>query len=148
MAACETLTITPLPPSVAPAPDRDSVRVVAQALTEARRPLIVIGAGCRGYERHLRDLVDAFNVPFVTTPRAKGLVSERHPRSLRNGGMAASLWARRYTDEPVDARLGLGTDLDDTSKGSPRHFGHWGQLVHVGLDARGFGPNLPTALGV
>jgi acetolactate synthase-1/2/3 large subunit len=148
MAACETLTVTPLPPSVAPSPDRDSVRQVAQALADARRPLVVIGAGCRGYERHLRDLVDAFNVPFVTTPRAKGLVSERHPRSLRNGGMAASLWARRYTAEPVDVCLALGTDLDDTSMGPTRYLGAEGRLFHVDTDARVFARNLPTALGI
>ncbi len=58
-------------------------------LSEAARPLLVLGAGCRGHEEALRELVDALDVPFVTTPRAKGIVSERHPRSLRNGGMAA-----------------------------------------------------------
>ncbi|HEX4337798.1 MAG TPA: thiamine pyrophosphate-binding protein [Polyangiaceae bacterium] len=129
-------------------PGRDSVRCTAEWLAEARRPLIVLGAGCRGHERVVRDLVDAFNVPFVTTPRAKGLVSEQHPRSLRNGGMAASLWARRYTAEPVDVCLALGTDLDDTSMGPTRYLGEGGKLVHVDLDASVFARNLPTALGV
>jgi hypothetical protein len=41
-------------------------------------------------EALLARLVDAQPLPFVTTPRAKGIVSERHPRSLRGGGMAAS----------------------------------------------------------
>jgi acetolactate synthase-1/2/3 large subunit len=76
------------------------------------------------------------------------LVSERHPRSLRNGGMAASLWARRYTASPVDVCLVLGTDLDDTSMGPTRYVGPGGALVHVDLDARVFGRNLPTQLGV
>jgi acetolactate synthase-1/2/3 large subunit len=62
--------------------------------------------------------------------------------------MAASMWARRYTTEPVDACLVLGTDLDDTSMGPTRYLGHGGRLVHVDLDARVFGRNLPTALGV
>jgi acetolactate synthase I/II/III large subunit len=87
-------------------------------------------------------------VPFVTTPRAKGIVSEGHPRSLRNGGMAASHWARRYTASPVDVCVVLGTDLDDTSMGPTRYVGEGGTLVHVDLDARVFGRNVPTALGV
>ena len=74
------------------------------------------------------------NVPFVTTPRAKGLVSENHPRSLRNGGMAASQWARRYTAEPVDACLVLGTDLDDTSMGPTRYAGPDAHVVHVDIE--------------
>jgi acetolactate synthase-1/2/3 large subunit len=148
MASCEELEVTPSAPIVAVPPCRDSVKAAARALSEARRPLIVIGAGCRGHETLLRELVDSFNVPFVTTPRAKGLVSEKHPRSLRNGGMAASMWARRYTAEPVDACLVLGSDLDDTSVGPTRYLGPGGRLIHVDIDPRVFGRNLPTALGV
>ena len=129
-------------------PPRRAVVRTAHLLSTANRPLIVLGAGCRGHEAVLRRLLDAVNIPFVTTPRAKGLVSERHPRSLRNGGMAASLWARRYTASPVDVCLALGTDLDDTSMGPTRYVGAGGTLIHVDLDARVFGRNLPTQLGV
>jgi len=148
MASTELVQVTPPRTVFAMTPGRDGVRTAATWLTEARRPLIVLGAGCRGHERVLRDLVDAFNVPFVTTPRAKGLISERHPRSLRNGGMAASMWARRYTAEPVDVCLALGTDLDDTSMGPTRYVGAGGRLIHVDIDARVFARNAPTALAV
>jgi acetolactate synthase-1/2/3 large subunit len=129
-------------------PAHDVIVRTAQWLKEAERPLIVLGAGCRGHEDVIRRLMDAIDVPFVTTPRAKGIVSERHPRSLRNGGMAASLWARRYTASPVDVCLVLGSDLDDTSMGPTRYVGDGGILVHVDHDARVFGRNVPTAVGV
>ena len=129
-------------------PPRECVRDTVAMLREARRPLIVLGAGCRGHEDAVRALVDACPIPFVTTPRAKGIVSERHPRSLRNGGMAASVWARQYTASPVDVCVALGTDLDDTSMGPTPYVGPGGTLVHVDLDARVFGRNVPTALGV
>jgi acetolactate synthase-1/2/3 large subunit len=148
MQSCAAGEVTRAVRSVTIEPPRDSVVRTAQWLAQAVRPLIVLGAGCRGHEEVLRRLVDGLNVPFVTTPRAKGIVSERHPRSLRNGGMAASMWARRYTAEPVDVCIALGTDLDDTSMGPTRYLGDGGKLVHVDLDARVFGRNLPTALGV
>jgi acetolactate synthase-1/2/3 large subunit len=129
-------------------PPAASVEHAARLLSEAERPLVVIGAGCRGHEDAVRAFLDASGLPFLTTPRAKGLVSERHPRSLRHGGMAASIWARRYTAEPVDVCLALGTDLDDTSMGPTRYVGPEGKLIHVDLDSRVFGRNLPTALGV
>lgn len=129
-------------------PPLESVRSTAKWLYEAKRPLIVFGAGCRGHEAFLRSLVDAFDIPFVTTPRAKGVVDENHPCSLRNGGMAASRWARRYTAQPVDVCLVLGSDLDDTSVGPTPYLGEGGRLVHVDLDANVFGRNLPTALAV
>jgi acetolactate synthase-1/2/3 large subunit len=129
-------------------PPQESVRATVAMLRQARHPLIVLGAGCRGNEEAVRELVDACPIPFVTTPRAKGIVSESHPRSLRNGGMAASMWARRYTSTPVDVCLALGTDLDDTSMGPTPYVGPGGKVIHVDLDARVFGRNVPTALGV
>jgi acetolactate synthase-1/2/3 large subunit len=58
------------------------------------------------------------------------------------------MWARRYTAEPVDACLVLGTDLDDTSMGPTRYLGPGGTLVHVDVDARVFARNLPPTIAV
>lgn len=148
MAASPAVELAVSSPVVVSPPNAESVARTAAWLAEAERPLVVIGAGSRGHEQSVRRLVDTLNVPFVTTPRAKGLVSERHPWSLRNGGMAASIWARRYTAEPVDVCLALGTDLDDVSVGPTPYLGKNGRLVHVDLDARVFNRNVPTALGV
>jgi acetolactate synthase-1/2/3 large subunit len=148
MGSCEGVDLPPRIARWSALPHPESVRKTAAALHGAQRPLIVLGAGCRGHEEEVRALVDACHVPFVTTPRAKGVVSEKHPRSLRNGGMAASIWARRYTASPVDVCVVLGTDLDDTSMGPTRYVGPDGFLVHVDLDARVFGRNVPTAIGV
>jgi len=126
----------------------EAVQQTADWLVAAERPLLVIGAGCRGHAATIRKLVDAFDIPFVTTPQAKGLVSELHPRSLRHGGLAASLWAREYIGRGVDAALVLGTDLDDCSIGPTRYIADGGRLVHVDLNAAVIGRNLPTALGV
>lgn len=128
--------------------DRDAVRRSADWLSAARRPLLVIGGACRPHADLMARLVDALGVPFVTTPRGKGIVSEEHPLSLRNGGMAASMWARRYTAEPVDVALALGTDLDDTSIGPTPYMGVGGRLVHVDRNCAVIHRNFPTALGV
>lgn len=148
MAGCAPTPITRLACSIeVPAPN-DAIARTAEWIAAAKRPLIVVGAGCRGHEEAVQRLVDALAVPFVTTPRAKGLVPETHPYSLRNGGIAASLWARRYTASPVDVCVALGTDLDDSSTGPTPYVGEGGRLVHVDLDSRVFGRNFPTALGV
>lgn len=148
VASCAETEITEKRVRVAAPPDAKSVRRTAEWLASASRPLLVLGAGCRGHEEAIRRLVDVMQVPFVTTPRAKGLVSELHPRSLRHGGMAASMWARRYTAGGVDVCLALGTDLDDIATGPTPYVAEGGKLVHVDLDARVFGRNLPTTLGV
>lgn len=127
---------------------RHLVEETVEALLGARHPLLVLGAGCRPHAAIVRKLVDTLNIPFVTTPQAKGVVSELHPRSLRHGGLAASMWARAYTAEGVDVALALGTDLDDCSVGPTRYVAEGGKLIHVDLNAAVFGRNLPTELGV
>jgi len=129
-------------------PPPEVVAETCELLANAERPLIVLGAGCRPYAAALRGLLDSFDIPFVTTPRAKGVVSELHPRSLRNGGLAASHWARRYTAEGVDVALVLGTDLDDCSIGPTPYIAPDGKLIHVDADSNVFHRNLPAHIGV
>lgn len=121
---------------------------VAALLAGARHPLVLVGAACRAQAGKVRALIDALGVPFATTPRAKGLVSEDHPCSLRNAGMAASWWARRYMTEGVDVALVLGTDLDDVSVGPTPPIGPNGILIHVDRDPSVFNRGVRTHTGV
>ena len=130
------------------APDATEVLSICTRLAQAKRPLIVVGAGARPYAAKLQRLADVFDVPIVTTPRAKGMISERHPLSLRHGGLAASCWAREYCSRGVDVALVLGTDLDDCSVGPTRYVLDNGELIHVDNNATVFNRNLPTSLGV
>jgi acetolactate synthase-1/2/3 large subunit len=121
---------------------------VADALAQATRPLIVVGAACRPFAAAVQRVVETLRIPFVTTPRAKGLISEDHPYSLRNFGMAASWWARRYTAGGVDVSLVMGTDLDDVSVGPTPPVGPGGTLIHVDLDPTVFNRNWPTRMAI
>jgi acetolactate synthase-1/2/3 large subunit len=129
-------------------PRPEVIAETCELLANAERPLLVLGAGCRPYAAALRHLLDVVDIPFVTTPRAKGVASELHPRSLRNGGLAASHWARRYTAGGVDAALVLGTDLDDCSVGPTPYIAPDGKLVHVDSDSNVLHRNLPAHIGV
>src|ERR1700722_18731259 len=142
------VTVHATPREAGRAPASRDVRLTIDALRKASHPLVVVGAGCRHRITEVKRLIDSLGVPFVTTPSAKGLISELHPMSLRNGGIAASLWAQKYTESPVDVCLALGTDLDDSSVGSTRYCGQGGLLVHVDTDPRVFGRHLSTHLGV
>ena len=146
--------VTPInlhvPPRVSEprAPALEIVRDVGERLRRAKRPLVILGAGCRGHEAAVARMIDALGVPFTTTPQAKGLVSESHPLSLRNCGMGASWWARRYTRAGCDVTLVLGTDLDDVSMAGTPPIAADGFLAHVDIDANVFARNHQTALGV
>lgn len=127
---------------------RAVVETVAHKLAAARRPLLVVGAGARPFATEVTRLAEVLRVPVITTPRAKGVVSEACALSLRTGGLGASRWARAYTERGVDLALVLGTDLDDCSIGRTRYVADGGELVHVDLDPRVFSRNLPATLSV
>lgn len=127
-----------------------SVVMAAKWLAEAERPVVVIGHGARAHAAELRRVLDVLNVPFFTTPQAKGIVSEEHPHSLRHGGLAASWWARRYTAQGPDVALVLGTDLDDSAIGPTRPVADrmGTRLIHVDLDATVFHRNYRADLPI
>lgn len=130
------------------APSLPVLATVSRHLARAERPLFIVGAGCRGHERALLRMVEATQVPFVTTPMAKGLLPETHPLSLRACGLGASWWARRYMRAGCDATLALATDLDDSTLAGTPPLAAGGFLAHVDLDPSVFGRNHPTAMGV
>ncbi|MEZ4296943.1 MAG: thiamine pyrophosphate-binding protein [Polyangiaceae bacterium] len=121
---------------------------VVEELCAARRPMIILGTGARPHAAAIRDFIEAIGVPFMTTPQAKGVISEAHSLSLRNGGLAASWWARRYSGDGADVSLVLGTDLDDVAVGPTPPVVEGGSLIHVDLNPNVFNRNHPTSFAI
>jgi acetolactate synthase-1/2/3 large subunit len=145
--------------------DVAEVGLAFEDLAHATRPLLFLGNGAR---RALRDprrlqrftrLVEAYALPVMTTPDAKGIFPERHPLSLRNYGITACSWPDAYMrlpDDPdhFDALMVFGSSLgelattvvnvDQYSKNvvPRRHF------IHVDLDEAKIGRNFPVTRGI
>lgn len=127
-------------------PSHQLLETITGHIARSKRPLVIIGSGCRRAARQIEALVEVLGVPFVTTPQAKGIVSEEHPLSLRTCGMAASYWARRYMKQGIDLALVLGTDLDDASVAGTPPIGKAGILIHVDINPSVIGRNFPTRI--
>jgi acetolactate synthase-1/2/3 large subunit len=71
-------------PDPLPYPAREGLDRAARALSEASRPLLLVGAHCRSAEaaQWLRALVEALPAPVLTTARAKGALPDPHPLML------------------------------------------------------------------
>ncbi|MBI4790197.1 MAG: thiamine pyrophosphate-binding protein, partial [Chloroflexi bacterium] len=72
--------------------DADSIKQAAQLLKSAKRPLVVAGGGVMLSQatEELRDLVESFSLPVVTTLTAKGAYPEDNALSL--GPVGRSGW--------------------------------------------------------
>jgi acetolactate synthase-1/2/3 large subunit len=106
-------------PPVAPA---DSISAALTLLAAAKRPLILIGNGCRealrdkATARALLDFVTRHSIPVIATADGKGLFPDDHPLSLRTYGLANCIWPYSYmtqTAPAYDALLVIGSGLGE-----------------------------------
>jgi acetolactate synthase-1/2/3 large subunit len=115
---------------------------IAELLLGAERPLILAGSGVRGHgaPAKLRAVAERFGCPVATTPKAKGVFSEKHPLSLGVLGLGGHKSARRYLDAGADVVLAIGTSLGDmATDGFAPSLQATRALIHVDIDARQVG---------
>jgi acetolactate synthase I/II/III large subunit len=81
-------TNEPVPPLPAPIPlaaaSDQAIARAGELITAAQRPIAVVGASAMRLRDPtlLRHVVERFNLPFVTTTMAKGMIDESHPLAL------------------------------------------------------------------
>lgn len=104
------------PKTLAP---RTVTQRVLLRLTGAQRPLVYLGSGAR---EALGQVGEAFlewaeshGIAVVTSPRAKGIVSERSAVALGAYGLGGSQHAEHYLRRGVDALLIVGSRLGEWS---------------------------------
>jgi 2-hydroxyacyl-CoA lyase 1 len=69
------------PPPARPLADPQAVREAVKAISEAKRPLLLLGKGLAWSDAadEVRQLVDRLQIPFVPSPMGKGIIPDDHP---------------------------------------------------------------------
>lgn len=95
-----------------PLAEHKAVDYALQLLREARRPLLLIGAGANRKltANMLRRFVDKQGIPFVTTQMGKGVIDETHPLWLGNAALSSDDFPHRAIDN-ADLILNVGHDV-------------------------------------
>ncbi len=75
-----------------PAAEAKAVAIAVKMIEEAKRPLILIGAGANRklVSKTLREFIDKTGIPFFNTQMGKGVVDERHPLYLGCAALSAN----------------------------------------------------------
>ena len=110
----------PLPdvPASSGPPPADALARAVAAITRAQRPAVVVGVGAdpQRTARPLSKFLAASGIPFFTTPKAKGIVSEAGPRFLGiASGMAGDEAVLRVMQR-CDLLIGIGFDPVECDK--------------------------------
>jgi len=121
-----------------PAPEAQALARAADALREARRPLIVAGGGVIYSEATdaLRSLVEATGIPVAETQAGKGSLAYDHPCSVGAIGATGTTAANALAAE-ADVVLGIGTRYSDFTTASRSAFQH-PQVRFVNLNVVSF----------
>ena len=123
-----------------PAPAPAAIARAAEWLTNAERPLLLLGGGCVAAPDAARELVERLQAPTLTTINAKGVLGRQHPQDL---GATASLPASRRLAAEADVILALGTELGETDYDLvfDDDFRLTGRLIRVDIDPQQLGRN-------
>ncbi|MEU3311837.1 3D-(3,5/4)-trihydroxycyclohexane-1,2-dione acylhydrolase (decyclizing) [Streptomyces sp. NPDC006687] len=106
-----------------PRPDTDELRAAAEAVREARRPLLVVGGGIRhsAAQEALGAFAEATGIPVAATQAGKGALRHDHPAEVgavgHTGTAAADALARA-----ADLVIAAGTRLTDFTTASSTLF--------------------------
>ncbi|MFO8155728.1 MAG: acetolactate synthase large subunit [Pseudomonadota bacterium] len=105
---------TPLPKRqpVAPEPPADRVDAAAEAISEARNPIILAGNGvirAKAWQQ-LADFAERLNIPVANTFMAKGVIPFKHPMALGSAGLQAKDYVSCGFDR-ADVIICIGYDL-------------------------------------
>ncbi|HKR08397.1 MAG TPA: thiamine pyrophosphate-binding protein, partial [Gemmatimonadaceae bacterium] len=113
----------------------------------ARRPIFFVGQGAVHSASLLRKLIEHLHAPVITTPSARGLISETHPLNLGFDPFAGSVNDLNEFLKAGDVVLAVGCKLghSDTSgfelQLTPDH------LIHLDASAEVIEANYPASLG-
>jgi acetolactate synthase-1/2/3 large subunit len=126
-----------------PRPESGEVVKAARLLSEAERPVLLVGHGVvqAGAFQELRELAERTNTPVVTTLLGISALPESHPLAFGMVGMHGHFWANRAVEE-ADLVLAVGMRFDDRVACNPASFAPRAKIVHVDIDLNEMGRNV------
>jgi len=145
-APASPFTLPAVPPAQAPAPAREAVEALADALTAARRPVFVVGRGGRKAGKDITHLSERTGALLATSAVSRGLFRDT-PFSLDvSGGFATPVAASLIKD--ADLLVGWGCALNMWTLRHGTLVGDTATVVQVDLDPNALGAHQRIDLGV
>lgn len=145
--AAEPVRIRGYEPS--PRIDEEALDELAQCLSRAERPLLLVGGGCLAGEtpRMLRELAERGRFPVASTLMGIGVFPSRHPLHLGMVGMHGTVAANRAL-QAADVLACLGVRFSDRVTGKRRTFSPDSFKIQIDIDEAELNKNIGVDLAV
>ena len=123
-------------------PPGAAIEQACALLTQSKRPVIIVGHGARFSMPTILKLAEQFNIPVVTTFKAKGLISDKHPLGCGVLGRSGTPIASWFMNE-ADMLLVLGASFSNHTGITPKL-----PTIQVDFDAMALGKFHPVTVPV
>ncbi|MCC4722175.1 biosynthetic-type acetolactate synthase large subunit [Salinicoccus sp. RF5] len=134
-------------PTIKPNPLQ--IRRLAEALAQAKKPVLLAGAGVHFADAsvELKAFAERFELPVTTTLLGLGSFPGGHEQALGMAGMHGSYSANMALYE-ADLLINIGARFDDRLTGAIQHFAPEATVAHIDIDPAEIGKNIETKIPV
>ncbi|MFC4023973.1 biosynthetic-type acetolactate synthase large subunit [Oceanobacillus longus] len=122
---------------------------LADALSRAKRPLLLIGAGTlfANASEELKQFAEKYQLPVTSTLLGLGSFPGSNGLSLGMAGMHGTYAANMAIYES-DLLINIGARFDDRLTGNIEHFAPSAKVAHIDIDPAEIGKNIATHIPV
>ncbi len=124
------------------APPQESLDAALAAVSESKRPIIVVGYGAKESMAKVIELAEVLKAPVLTTFKAKGQISDHHPHAAGVLGRSGTPIASWFMNE-CDLILAFGTSFSNHTGIEPSK-----RIVQVDFDRMHLGKFHPVDVPV
>jgi acetolactate synthase I/II/III large subunit len=130
-------------------PDQAALAEVAQLISTAQRPLLMIGHGVivSGAYAAVRELAERTGMPVITTLLGISAFPQSHELHLGMPGMHGEVHINKAI-QAADLIVGIGMRFDDRVTGNTATFAPRARIVQIDIDPPAIGRNVPVAVGI
>nr|WP_300648978.1 biosynthetic-type acetolactate synthase large subunit [Paenalcaligenes sp.] len=130
-------------------PNYKQIEKAVKLLEEAKRPLVLVGAGVLhgGATEELLQFVERHQFPVTSTLLGLGAIPGDHPQFLGMAGMHGYYTANMAIND-CDVLLNIGARFDDRLTGNLDAFAPHAKVIHVDIDPAEIGKNVETEVPI
>ena len=130
-------------------PNYLQIQKAAQLLSQAKKPLILAGAGILAAKatEELKTFSERHQIPVTNTLLGLGSIAGEHELFLGMAGMHGTYTANTAICD-CDVLLNIGARFDDRLTGNLASFAPNAQVIHIDIDPAEIGKNVPTAIPI
>lgn len=130
-------------------PNYLQIQKAIQALTLAKKPLVLVGAGVlfADAREELTEFIEKYKLPVVSTLLGLGSIHGKHEQFFGMAGMHGYATANDAITKS-DLLINIGARFDDRLTGNLATFAPNATIVHIDIDPAEIGKNVPTDIPI